>query len=1605
MSNDPLLQNLPQNLDILVIGLSNNSDKLVNFITNLNHNVSSIIVPSQDKSQILEDTYKEKLSTYNSFYEVFKNNIANSKKVNYIIVFSEISASALIIIESLNSYNTCHVTLDLTKTLTVPDLLNQNKSFIPKSTIINNLIITDYITILSKIFKEITQIHQKILTNGNEYDLQDLDKLLFELVSLGDKVKLPSQNSQLNDLVKTLFIIRDILNVKLNISDEKKRNKLYDIATNKDDISLNSGDTKILKNLIESLTLKVFNFIKTDSDLNKIDITGLIPAFSTLQTCGDKCEKLFSIPDYFLIDEDKFNIQIQELNQKLQIKLLRNIYQASLNPYFQETETTDQDTKIQNYLNDVKKNFDEDKIKKIYELVSPFCDQDKRKEFYNDLKIFYVLNKNNSLFPGFIKYLYDRQSKNIKINVNKFKKQGSTESGGAFLTNLVNKLKPSNKIELESTVSQSPDVTPIYDNQELFKCYKVEKEEITDFINSEIDIDSSIRLFKLAKTGKYNLDISELIKSKKPEETLQEFIKSVVNSLEFDLVNTKLPQLPNIPSLEEILKFFNYYNSDESLMFPYITSLLIYSTFNDDVMKGGSDLKTIENGFKKIAKTYEGKQNVMLKTLKEIQKEKNIDTKICQSYNPTLVIYDTIQSITIPEIDKMIDITSETYNKLWGSLSSIGKNKELTPLDIPTFYIYGGDDSTQDFYNTCKVKLTDIYINETQKNQGNHVLYFVLEQIKDLTNNIKLFDLDAPELNIIKTLASTNINTKLFLPNVNDKFKKISELSKKFQKNIEIYITKLKKIPKIEITAQDKSFDIIYYLLLEDSDFKKFSDQENKLNDTKGLPTKTLTELRLLLNTQFTEISNFIKTNSIIKEIKEIKTTIDKIIIKDTDELTKIALVNPTELVKIYLDLYSKDKYELDTYFEELLKNKVFKELISSYVQNSNIKNIEVFLKNDIDESLKQKINTFDNIGTSGGALLDGLVNKFKSFGETVMNKITDNSFENKINVSTFSLKNYAKSTTLTDIQKEFIHPDIQGSVSRLLTQSNNIINIPINNTLDQSCESLLSYDDDTKKFYSSVESLKDTNINSLKDSMRNILTVGGINILPLEKNTKNLSIEKSKLSKAIQDEGLLSKLKNKFSSESKSIPSSPIPVQPSPLAVAPPVSLAVPVQPSAPVVGTPVSTAYAYTHPVQQKYPPITQQPTQPSILQTFIQNPNPFSFVSNNRSAQEVPVQTSQSQQSTFQPDRVPKNPQNIQDYLAEFENFYNALVAKNKKWLLDIDELTTTLMNDLRKISQRLNDKSSLTPGEEPRLTKQVFLLYKKMISSVNEKVTVNAQFVKKFYLKTHRKKLGELKHFVDTNLTEFSKSIMNSLYTIIQNVQKENDAFYDKLLNSILTKISLYAGKTGGADLMSGGRDGVLLLDDDDRANIVYKFEELQNYVVDTKNKLKSLYNLNYSIMDLIMDSQFYVLYIIKTIRILFTYIALFLTTRVFTPIYEEIVYDQKKPPPALWQYLLIFLGFDIAFNVFLVVVLFLLQFLFKTDNNSFVVDKYLFNKYLVDYMISMTVVIILGILISKVMTDKKYFMYKYNGARSIRSLESIMFYVALVIYAFPFFMIV
>jgi hypothetical protein len=377
-------------------------------------------------------------------------------------------------------------------------------------------------------------------------------------------------------------------------------------------------------------------------------------------------------------------------------------------------------------------------------------------------------------------------------------------------------------------------------------------------------------------------------------------------------------------------------------------------------------------------------------------------------------------------------------------------------------------------------------------------------------------------------------------------------------------------------------------------------------------------------------------------------------------------------------------------------------------------------------------------------------------------------------------------------------------------------------------------------------------------------------------------------------------------------------------------------------------------------------------------------------------------------------------------DVDDFSNYLKEKSSSWINDSNNNVTTLLDDLDKRGFRIKNKSTtpLLPGEEPRIIKQIYTIYNKLLSSINNYVVVHQSTNKKFFLKENRHKLSEIKMFIDkyeyiTNsqsakrYEESNKSFKDRLFaynniksifeTALKNIEQNNDMFYDSMIK-IFKKISGDKGISKASLAGGGAKDYLLILEDDDRVNINDRFESTEKNIYYAKKKIKSYYNINHNMFDVIVDSQFVVLYIIKALRILFTYIALFLATRVFSPIYEDVVYDQKKSPPPLWHYLIIFIGFDISFNVFLIVVLFLLQFLFKTDDNSFMIDKFLFYRYIGDYVLSMIVLIIIGVLISKVLVDKKYFKYKYEGLRAIRAFENLMFNTSIVIYLLPFFLI-
>jgi len=148
-----------------------------------------------------------------------------------------------------------------------------------------------------------------------------------------------------------------------------------------------------------------------------------------------------------------------------------------------------------------------------------------------------------------------------------------------------------------------------------------------------------------------------------------------------------------------------------------------------------------------------------------------------------------------------------------------------------------------------------------------------------------------------------------------------------------------------------------------------------------------------------------------------------------------------------------------------------------------------------------------------------------------------------------------------------------------------------------------------------------------------------------------------------------------------------------------------------------------------------------------------------------------------------------------------------------------------------------------------------------------------------------------------------------------------------------------------------------------------------------------------------------MYIIKAVRVLSFQFSMNMATNVFIQKYNSVVYDKKVNPPSLVSYMLIFLGFDLFFNVFILVLLGLCGFLFKTENNTFPVDGYLYKKFAFDYVVSTIVIILNGILIGSVVKQKKYFRYKTEGERGIRAFEEMMKMSATVITLLPLFMIV
>ncbi len=355
-------------------------------------------------------------------------------------------------------------------------------------------------------------------------------------------------------------------------------------------------------------------------------------------------------------------------------------------------------------------------------------------------------------------------------------------------------------------------------------------------------------------------------------------------------------------------------------------------------------------------------------------------------------------------------------------------------------------------------------------------------------------------------------------------------------------------------------------------------------------------------------------------------------------------------------------------------------------------------------------------------------------------------------------------------------------------------------------------------------------------------------------------------------------------------------------------------------------------------------------------------------------------------------------VEHILSQYQDFIDDQDSNQARWTKDRINVFT-YEDDIKRNIEASRQKDAPS-SQMKRAFKEASRIVESNVNNTYNLALKVLEEVKLFFIKEHRQDMNFIKNYIQRRITsqdETIKSRVNKLQGQLSKIHETLERMTNQFFGRVIAKVDHIEGKIPLIKSMEYAEEGKIT---ELEAFIVSKRKKIQ----DIKSKILSIYNLNYSMVDVLFDAQFIVMYVIKGLRILLMYIALFLATRIFIPMYEQAVYDNKSNPPSLLKYMAIFLAFDIAFNSFLVVALFLLMFIFKSSDNVFPIDKYLFQKYLMDYIVSTTVLLIFSFLVSRVITKKKYFKYKYEGARAIRALENIMFQMGVIILLVPFFWI-
>lgn len=142
------------------------------------------------------------------------------------------------------------------------------------------------------------------------------------------------------------------------------------------------------------------------------------------------------------------------------------------------------------------------------------------------------------------------------------------------------------------------------------------------------------------------------------------------------------------------------------------------------------------------------------------------------------------------------------------------------------------------------------------------------------------------------------------------------------------------------------------------------------------------------------------------------------------------------------------------------------------------------------------------------------------------------------------------------------------------------------------------------------------------------------------------------------------------------------------------------------------------------------------------------------------------------------------------------------------------------------------------------------------------------------------------------------------------------------------------------------------------------------------------------------------YLVKFVRFLVIWVALFVTEKVYQDTYVSTVLIRDAPPPDLRPLVLYALLVDFVFFAFILMLIRLLR--AQNQSKTYIIDGNLVHILVIDYVMSTLVLMSIGMGVAAVVQDRVILRYRDDGLRSIRALGTLILYAALISLFIPFF---